>query len=175
MFFVELVQIKTGNRVKVPVRVEEVEMLRSLPIRGQRPEPFILNTNNRTIKYGRKFWFWTGHTNKTTGGVGSNIQQWLDDVSRVLELCQTKHGKFENHQTPHCFRHYFAVTMLNTVDVKTVSEWLGHRDVKTTERHYLNANRDRYVSSHAKLLTALKTHESQERHSSRVLRMKKIG
>jgi integrase len=147
LYFIEVTQIKTGEQVKLPVTAKLVDMLRSLPVRGELPEPFVYETNNRTIAYGTKFWFWTGESD-----VEGNAKAWSDDISRVLHRAQLEpFTKFKHHSTPHTFRHFFAITMLNTgkVRIEDVSRWLGHSSVRVTEKHYGNANSDVYKRSHS--------------------------
>jgi len=47
MHFMELTQIKTGQQVKILVPSKLAGLLRALPLRGQLPEAFVYNTNNR--------------------------------------------------------------------------------------------------------------------------------
>ena len=153
IYFLELTQIKTGEQVKIPVPRTLVEILQQLPLRGQLPEPFVFETNNRTIEYGTTFWFWTGQSD-----IEGNAKAWSDDISRVLHRAQQAPSQpFKHHSTPHTFRHFFAITMLNSgkARIEDVSRWLGHSSVRITEKHYGHANTDVYKRSHAVYLEAL--------------------
>lgn len=58
--------------------------------------------------------------------------EWL----KILDCCNIKHIKF------HALRHTFASNLLeNNVDIKTVSDLLGHSDIKITQI-YLHSNID---------------------------------
>jgi integrase len=170
-YFVALTQIKTCNKVKVPVPAKLVEALRALLFRGETSEPFVHKTRRQKIPYGTQFWFWTGKSK-----VQSNIQSWLDDVSRVLAVCQQTQGQFQHHPTPHSFRHFFAVTMLSAgVAIEKVSKWLGHSDVKTTQKHYGYLNSDWHVASHDTCMDALDKIEGKRTKTGKVVRMKRVG
>jgi integrase len=153
LYFIELTQIKTGEQVKIPVPDRLVLMLEELPLRGETSDPFIFETNNRVLSYGTKFWFWTGESD-----IEGNAKAWSDDITRVLHRAQAEPFKpFKHHATPHTFRHFFAITMLNSgkVRIEEVSRWLGHASVRITERHYGNANSDVHKRSHAVYQEAL--------------------
>ena len=72
------------------------------------------------------------------------ILAFIDDL-RVREGIAGKHvGRFPSIEgkrvTPHVLRHSTAMTILHaTGDIRKVSLWLGHADIKTTEA-YLRAS-----------------------------------
>ena len=77
------------------------------------------------------------------------IFAFIDDL-RVREGIAAKHvGRFRGtarpsiegkRVTPHVLRHFTAMTILHaTGDIRKVSLWLGHADIKTTEA-YLRAS-----------------------------------
>jgi integrase len=178
MYFLELTQIKTGVQVKIPVSQKLIDILHQLPLRGELAETFVYQTNNRTIQYGTKFWFWTGESD-----VEGNAKAWSDDITRVLHRAQEKPFKpFKYHSTPHTFRHFFAITMLNSgkARIEDVSRWLGHSSVRITEKHYGNANADLYKRSHAVYHEALATLEGDAKiprppKTPKVVKMRKAG
>jgi len=178
MHFMELTQIKTGQEVKIPVPGKLVDLLRALRLRGELPEPFVYHTNNRTITYGTKFWFWTGQSD-----VEGNAKAWSDDITRVLVRAQQGPFKpFKHHSTPHTFRHFFAITMLASgkARIEDVSRWLGHSSIRITEKHYGHANADLNKRSHAVYLEALatlegKTPKTKPPKAAKIVRMRKAG
>jgi site-specific recombinase XerD len=98
---------KTGQPIKVIVHPEALEALRHCP--------------NESAEY----CFWNGV---------------CDPVTRAHSLRRTVYnlGKAAGiHAHPHRFRDTFACWLLEEgVDIRTVSLLLGHRSVRTTERHY---------------------------------------
>jgi len=89
--------------------------------------------------------------------VESNSKNWSDDIVGVLKKTQNDFGNFKHHSTPHTFRHFFAITMLQPgVAIEQVSKWLGHSSPLITARHYSHANSDWYTNSHAVYMNALK-------------------
>lgn len=157
-YFIALTQIKTGNYVKIPVPVKLIETLRALQYRGVFPESFVLKTKHRTISYGTHFWFWTGKSE-----LEGNSNSWSMDIARVLARCVEQYGKFKHYSTPHTFRHFFAITMLNSgeVGIEEISRWLGHSSIRITERHYSNANADMHRTSHDNYMRALQRVEEE--------------
>jgi integrase len=170
-YFINLTQIKTGTNVTIPIPDKLAEMLLALPLRGETEEPFTLKTNNRTIKYGTKFWFWTSKCE-----VDSNIKHWSDDIARVLAVTERDFGKFKHHSTPHTFRHFFAITMLNSgeADIRQVQQSLAHSSQEITERHYAHANADTRRKSALAYKKALAAIEGKPK-AQKVLKMRKAG
>ena len=65
-------------------------------------------------------------------GMNSAIHKTKKWVTRVLDLAGVK-------GSPHTFRDTFAINLLSGgVDIFTVSQLLGHRDVRITQGHYLH-------------------------------------
>jgi integrase len=151
-FFIALTQIKTGKYVKIPVPESLVVRLRNLPFRGELAEPFVLKLKRWTINYpAGGYWFWTGESD-----LEGNSNNWSSDVAERIAECERQNGKFQNHSTPHTFRHFFAITMLNNgVKIERVSEWLGHSSVLITKKHYGHANKDWHDASHDEYMRAL--------------------
>ena len=125
---IELIQIKTGDLVTIPVPLELVDELKSLKSKGSRG--------------GTHFWFWSG-----VGESDTAITNWRERVTKLLKLAQRKQ-KFVHPATPHTFRHTFSISHLNAgVDIKVVSRWLGHRSITTTEKHYSHAVRGTHLAA----------------------------
>ena len=78
-WFVALTQIKTGEYVKIPVPAKLVERLRALPFRGELEERFVLKTKKRSIRYGRKFFFWSGQSS-----LENNSKEWGEHIAAVI-------------------------------------------------------------------------------------------
>lgn len=99
-------QMKTGHPLYVKLPPECLESLAALPKESE-------------------YFFWSG-TAKLSTAVGS--------ARRTIE-CLGRMTKIAAH--PHRFRDTFAVRLLlEGVDIRTVSLLLGHKSVKTTEKHY---------------------------------------
>lgn len=102
---------KTGTHVSVPIPTDVAkEMLASHK----------LNANKKHI-------FW----NTGTGKPQSAVTNWRHDLREVFREA----GMPEGH--PHQLRDTFAVDLLTKgVPIEEVSKLLGHRSIKTTEKHY---------------------------------------
>jgi len=119
---------KTGEWVRVPTTAAVAEALHALPFKGE--------------KDGKRYWFWTGNGEKNTA-----INNWRDRITELFSVAQAER-RFSHPASPHTWRHTFAIDMLNRgVDIKTVSRWLGHKHVETTEKYYGHANRATNVAS----------------------------
>ena len=72
--------------------------------------------------------------------VGNSL---LDQSVRRMINKYTEMASVELHITPHMFRHTFATNCINYgADVKSVSEMLGHSDVKITLNRYVHPTID---------------------------------
>lgn len=119
---------KTGEWVRVPTTNEVADALRALSFKGE--------------KDGKRYWFWTGNGEKDTA-----INNWRARITELFEAAQAER-LFSHSASPHTWRHTFAIDMLNRgVDIKTVSRWLGHKRVETTEKYYGHANRATNIAS----------------------------
>jgi integrase len=119
---------KTGEWVRVPITRAVADALHGLPFKGTHD--------------GRRYWFWTGNGNPNTA-----INNWRARITELFHAAQDG-NRFSHPASPHTFRHTFAIDMLNRgVDIKTVSRWLGHRRVETTEKYYGHANRATNLTS----------------------------
>jgi site-specific recombinase XerD len=98
--------MKTGNPLYVRIPQACVDALDSIPIES-------------------KYFFWSG-TAKLSTAVGS-ARRTIDCLGRMTGI----------NAHPHRFRDTFAVNLLlNGVDIRTVSLLLGHKSIRTTEKHY---------------------------------------
>jgi integrase/recombinase XerD len=123
---------KTGQPVYVPIPPDVAEALRNIPA-GPAPNP--------------RYFFWSGN-----GKLKSAVADWQRSMARVFKLADIKHpDRTPKRCHPHMFRDTFAVEcLLAGVDIKDVSELLGHGSVKITEMHYspwVKARQDRLSKS----------------------------
>jgi integrase len=173
-WFAELTQIKTGNHVKVPIEAWLVDMVKELPFLGESAAKVVVKPSRyrADIVYGRRFWFWRlNGSQKSSTSYRTNAKNYSDKVSMILKrtikartariteettttrpplsrLQISEAAKFEHNMTPHCFRHWFAAMHLqNGVDIRSVSEWLGHANEDITRKHYAHYNSDAYKES----------------------------
>jgi site-specific recombinase XerD len=83
----------------------------------------------------------------------ARVRQTTRLVEKVLSLAGIRHGR---EGGCHRFRDTFAINLLtNGVDVYTVSQFLGHSDVRITQKHYLKG----------KLISAYRERMSQSTRS----------
>jgi integrase len=102
-----LYQAKTGAPVQVPLPSNVLESLRD-------------------CEEGNPYYFWSG-----AGKLKSSITQWQERLKNLFVIAgiPTGHG--------HRLRDTFAVELLQRgVALQTVSILLGHRSIRTTEKHY---------------------------------------
>jgi len=119
---------KTGHTVRVPIPEFVGDAVRDLRRKGS--------------KDGKRYWFWT-----CAGKPDTCINAWRNDIAELMHLAQkpNDHGKyeqpFEHHASTHTLRHTFACLALAAgATLQQVKEWLGHRSIRTTEKHYGHAN-----------------------------------
>ncbi len=128
-------QKKTKEFVRIPITTETADALHALPFKGERD--------------GKKYWFYTG-----VGKMKTSVTTWRKRITTLIAVAQKdEKGQprpFENHATPHTFRHTFSISHLNVgTEIKMVSRWLGHASVGITEKHYGHANRATHLASEA--------------------------
>ena len=112
---------KTGERVKIRIPGELVTALESCPNDGV-----------------REWWFWNGTCDPVTRA--HSLRRTITALGKRVGI----------HAHPHRFRDTFACSLLeHGADIRTVSLLLGHRSVRTTEKHYAH-----FVKAHQKLLDA---------------------
>lgn len=84
----------------------------------------------------RRYFFWTG-----IGTLESTVSSWKRTLYRIFELAKVEDGY------AHRFRDTFAVDLLlHDVPLESVSQLLGHRSIKVTEKSYapwVKARQDR--------------------------------
>ena len=74
-------------------------------------------------------------------GTGNRAWSNSDGVSRVVGKFLSRLG-ISGRQSCHTFRHTVGIELLEAeVDLKTVSEYLGHKSIQTTASRYLSAER----------------------------------
>jgi integrase len=168
-WFLSLIQVKTGNFVKIPVPVKLVQRLQSLPLRGETKEPHNLKTGTRTVNCGTKFWFWSAQSDPY-----NNSKEWGEHIAAVLKQTQLNFGKFAHTSSAHTARHFFAITMLSAgVPIEQVAKWLGHSSPLITARHYSHANADWHQNSHAAYMKALNAIEPTPEKNGKIVPMRK--
>jgi integrase/recombinase XerD len=123
---------KTGQPVYVPIPPDIADALRNIPP-GPAPNP--------------RYFFWSGN-----GLLKSAVADWQRSMARVFRLADIKHDDGTPKRChPHMLRDTFAVEcLLAGVDIKDVSELLGHSSIKITELHYspwVKARQDRLSNS----------------------------
>ena len=101
---------KTGRGRVVPLAKEAHELLLQLPRRG----PYVFSTRNS------RRWV-------------PPRQPWVDLLERIKKA---EGVDLRGQVSLHTFRHTFAtVCLMNGIDIKTVSEFLGHTSVRMTEKY----------------------------------------
>ena len=106
--------IKTGRQnTPIELHASAVQALKALPVLDS--PYFFLNAKQAALK-----------------NAASQVCRMGHAVKRALALAKVK-------GSPHVFRDTFAINLLAAgVDIFTVSQLLGHSNVKITQQHYLN-------------------------------------
>jgi integrase/recombinase XerD len=113
-----LYQAKTGTSVYVPIPASVAKLLRNIPP-GVKPNP--------------GFFFWSGNSRKTS--VVSTWDRAFRTLFRIANIRKQDGSLKRCH--PHMLRDTFAIEhLLAGVPIDQVSMLLGHRSIKTTEKHY---------------------------------------
>jgi integrase/recombinase XerD len=123
-------QRKTGDPVYCPIPPHVAELLNTVPASQKG------NSNER-------YFFWTGD------GLAKTItSNWQRSFKKLFELAELKNADSTPKRChPHMLRDTFAVeAILSDMPVQRVSEILGHKSIKTTEKHYLPWVRARQTS-----------------------------
>lgn len=113
-----LYRAKTGVPVFVKLPPDEAKQLRNVPP-GPLPNP--------------RYFFWSGNGKKKTA-----VADWQRSYRRLFKLANLKNADGSGKRCyPHMFRDTFAVELLLAgVPLDQVSILLGHKSIKTTEKHY---------------------------------------
>lgn len=113
-----LYRAKTGNPVYVPLPHDVAETLRNVPP-GPSPNP--------------RYFFWSGN-----GSPKSVVGNWQRSFRRLFKIASIRRDDGAPKRChPHMLRDTFAVEMLLAgVPLEQVSNLLGHKSVKITEKHY---------------------------------------
>jgi integrase len=135
---IHLRMMKTGSRVYVPIPDEVYRRLVSLGVKGE--------------KNGKKYTFWTAK-----GKMSTCIKNFANDIAELMHRAQRpkkttikgleRNYALQNYARPfkhrastHSLRHTFATLALASgVPIQTVSRWLGHKNIRTTEKFYIHA------------------------------------
>jgi integrase/recombinase XerD len=113
-----LYRAKTRHPVYVPLPPDLATDLRNIPP-GPKPNP--------------RYFFWSGN-----GKLRSAVGDWQRSLRRVFALAAIKLADgIEKRCHPHMLRDTFAVEgLLAGLTLEQVSILLGHKSVRTTEKHY---------------------------------------
>ncbi len=113
-----LYRAKTGVPVFVKLPPDVAKQLRNVPP-GPSPNP--------------RYFFWSGNGKKKTA-----VADWQRSYRRLFKLANLKNADGTRKRCyPHMFRDTFAVELLLAgVPLDQVSILLGHKSIKTTEKHY---------------------------------------
>jgi integrase len=113
-----LYRAKTGEPVLVKIPREVAQALRNIPP-GPKPNP--------------RYFFWSGN-----GKPKSAVADWQRAFRKLFRIADIKHADGKKKRCfPHMFRDTFAVELLLAgVPLDQVSIYLGHKSIKTTEKHY---------------------------------------
>jgi integrase/recombinase XerD len=143
-----LYRAKTGVPVFVKLPPDVASELRKVPP-GPSPNPM--------------YFFWTGN-----GAKKSAVADWQRSYRRLFKLVDLKNADGKKKRCyPHMFRDTFAVELLLAgVPLDQVSILLGHRSIKTTEKHYspfVKARQEQLVAAVQKAWITPTKKKTQER------------
>lgn len=130
MWSVMIYQKKTGDPVYCPIPPHVAKLLLNVPASQKG------NTNE-------KYFFWTGQGNPKTV-----VSNWQRSYAKLFKLARLKElDGTAKRCHPHMFRDTFATeALLSGMRVEEVQTILGHKSIKTTERHYMPWVRARQTS-----------------------------
>ena len=113
-----LYRAKTGEPVFVKIPHDVAEALRNIPP-GPKPNP--------------RYFFWSGN-----GLPKSVVADWQRSFRKLFAIANIKRADGTKKRCyPHMFRDTFAVELLLAgVPMHEVQMYLGHKSIKTTEKHY---------------------------------------
>lgn len=113
-----LYRAKTGVPVFAKLPPDVAKQVRNVPP-GPSPNP--------------RYFFWSGNGKKKTA-----VADWQRSYRRLFKLVALKNADGTSKRCyPHMFRDTFAVELLLAgVPLDQVSILLGHKSIKTTEKHY---------------------------------------
>jgi site-specific recombinase XerD len=132
---------KTGVRIQVQLHPDAIRALEALPV-------------IRSAEY----YFWSGEGDAIT--CTKNLRRTIYRLGQIAGV----------HAHPHRFRDTFAVELLTQgVDIRTVQLLLGHKSLKTTERHYAH-----FIAAHQARLDAATATLSFSAKPGRPLLMKPV-
>jgi integrase/recombinase XerD len=142
-----LYRAKTGVPVYVVLPPHVVVLLNNLPP-GRKPNP--------------RYFFWSGNSKPK-----SAVADWQRAFRRLFEVAAIQQPDGTPKRChPHMFRDTFAIELLQAgVPIDRVSILLGHKSVKTTERHYTPWVKARQQQLEASVQAAWPKRES-EAHAS---------
>lgn len=126
--YLKFIQSKTGNELRIPVRDDVLTMIADY-IMNERPQPD--NECDKNIV------FLTSQATKKRFERTSS----LDDITFKLENASSI--KHINRRNFHSFRRFFATYLIDKdVELATVSQLLGHKDLSTDKR-YISFNQNK--------------------------------
>lgn len=136
---------KTGLRISelLTIRQSDIKLIKgvyNLSVRGKGNKERIVYLDNETYKetdklFAGKFYLCDFGTGKEYSEVEQE-KHYKFVYTSIKKACRHILGRSDIH--PHSFRHYVANDLLNKkkLDLKAVSQYLGHESVETTTKFY---------------------------------------